>query len=158
VPAVAFAGQGGLLDVVLHPSFGSNGLVYLSYAEAGGAGAGLAVARGRLVTEGAGARLENVGVIWRQDPKVSGSGHFGARLAFGPGGHLFVTAGERQKGAPAQDKAQTLGKVVRLNADGTIPADNPFAGEVGSKREIWSHGHRNPYGLGLRFRRSIVGT
>lgn len=147
VPAVVYAGQGGLLDVVLHPGFASNGLVYLSYSEAGGGGTGLTVARGRLVTDGSGGRLENVSVIWRQDPKASGSGHFGARLAFSPSGHLFVTAGERQQGTPAQDKAQTLGKIVRLNADGTIPADNPFVNEAGTKREIWSWGHRNPYGL-----------
>jgi aldose sugar dehydrogenase len=147
VPAVAAAGQGGLLDVALHPAFASNNRVYLSFAEAGTGGAGLAVARGTLVEDGAGPRLADVSVIWRQTPKVSGSGHFGGRMAFGPSEHLFVTAGERQQGSPAQDLTKTLGKVVRLNADGSVPADNPFVTTAGARPEIWSYGHRNPYGL-----------
>ncbi|AQR74721.1 PQQ-dependent sugar dehydrogenase [Sphingomonas sp. LM7] len=147
VPAVAAAGQGGLLDVALHPDFATNKLVYLSYAESGAGGAGLAVARGTLVEDGAGPRLTGVSVLWQQSPKVGGSGHFGGRMAFGPTGHLFVTAGERQQGSPAQDLTRTLGKIVRLNADGTIPGDNPFIGTAGARTEIWSYGHRNPYGL-----------
>lgn len=147
VPAVAASGQGGLLDVALHPNFAANRLVYLSFAESGSGGAGLAVARGTLVEDGAGPRLAGTTVLWRQSPKVSGSGHFGGRMAFGPTGHLFVTAGERQQGAPAQDMTKTLGKIVRLNDDGTVPADNPFVNTAGARPEIWSLGHRNPYGL-----------
>lgn len=147
VPAVVAGGQGGLQDVALHPNFASNRLVYLSFAESGTGGAGLAVARGTLVEDAAGARLANPEVIWRQAPKVSGANHFGGRLAFGPTGHLFITAGERQRGTPAQDLAQTLGKIIRINADGTVPTDNPFVGTAGARPEIWSYGHRNPYGL-----------
>lgn len=147
VPAVAVGGQGGLLDVALHPGFATNNRVYLSFAETGTGGAGLAVARGTLVEDGSGPRLTDVSTIWRQTPKVSGSGHFGGRMAFGPSGHLFVTAGERQQGSPAQDLTKTLGKVVRLNADGSVPGDNPFVATAGARPEIWSYGHRNPYGL-----------
>lgn len=146
VPAVVNAGQGGLQDVTIDPNFAANRRVYLSYAEAGSGGSGLAVARGAL--SGDNARLEGVSVIWRQAPKVSGSGHFGGRMAFSPDGqYLFVTAGERQLGTPAQDLAQTLGKIVRLNPDGSIPAGNPFAGTAGAKSEIWTYGNRNIYGL-----------
>lgn len=147
VPQVVTGGQGGLLDVITHPDFATNRLIYFSYSESGSGGSGLVVARGTLTLTSTGGSLSGVQVIWRQDPKVSGSGHFGARLAFGPSGHLFITAGDRQLGSPAQDLGQTLGKVVRLNADGSIPADNPFATRAGAKREIWSFGHRNPYGL-----------
>ncbi|UZK65165.1 PQQ-dependent sugar dehydrogenase [Sphingomonas sp. M1-B02] len=146
VPAVAAGGQGGLLDVALHPDFATNRLVYLSFAESGTGGAGLAVARGTLAEDGS-PRLSGTSVIWRQTPKVSGANHFGGRMAFGPTGHLFVTAGERQQGSPAQDLTKTLGKVVRLNADGSVPADNPFVATAGARPEIWSFGHRNPYGL-----------
>lgn len=147
VPAVAAGGQGGLLDVTLHPNFATNALVYLSFAESGSGGAGLAVARGTLVDDAGGPRLTGVSTIWRQAPKVSGSGHFGGRMAFAPDGTLYVTAGERQRGTPAQDMTQTLGKIIRINADGSIPADNPFVSTAGARPEIWSLGHRNPYGL-----------
>ncbi|WP_448662413.1 PQQ-dependent sugar dehydrogenase [Sphingomonas sp. CJ20] len=147
VPAVVAAGQGGLLDVALHPDFATNRLVYLSYAEAGTGGAGLAVARATLIEDGAGARLGNTSVLWRQTPKASGANHFGGRMAFAPSGHLFITAGERQQGSPAQDLTKTLGKIVRLNADGSVPGDNPFVATPGARPEIWSLGHRNPYGL-----------
>lgn len=147
VPTVATGGQGGLLDVALDPGFASNARVYLSFSESGAGGSGLAVARGALVEDAGGPRLTGVSVIWRQTPKVSGSGHFGGRMAFAPDGTLYVTAGERQRGSPAQDMAQTLGKIVRINADGSIPADNPFIATAGARSEIWSLGHRNPYGL-----------
>lgn len=147
VPTVAAGGQGGLLDVVLHPNFASNALVYLSFSESGTGGSGLAVARGTLVEDAGGPRLTGVSTIWRQTPKVSGSGHFGGRMAFAPDGTLYVTAGERQRGSPAQDMTQTLGKIIRINADGSIPADNPFVSTAGARTEIWSLGHRNPYGL-----------
>ena len=147
VPAVAFGGQGGLLDVALDPAFASNARVYLSFAEAGSGGPALAVARGTLVADGAGARLDAVSVIWRATPRSTDTRHFGGRMAFAPDGTLYVTSGERHQGAPAQDLGGTLGKIVRINPDGTIPAGNPFAATAGARAEIWSRGHRNPYGL-----------
>ena len=149
LPAVASARQGGLLDVALDPAFATNALVYLSYAEAGADGAGLAVLRGRLqaAADGSGS-LNEVTVLWRQQPKIANdTRHYGGRLAFAPDGLLFVTAGERHQGAPAQDLATTLGKIIRIRPDGTIPADNPFIGTGGALPEIWTRGHRNPYGL-----------
>jgi glucose/arabinose dehydrogenase len=148
VPPVEYGGQGGLGDVVLHPEFPSNGLVYLSYAEPGERGtAGAAVARARLVRNEGSASLEGLTVIWRQQPKVDGRGHYGHRIAFGPDGFLYISSGERQKFTPAQDLQQNLGKIVRLNDDGTVPADNPFAARGGVAAQIWSLGHRNPLGL-----------
>ena len=133
MPAVEYAGQGGFGDVVLHPDFAANGLVYLSYAEEGERGtAGAAVARARLVLEPANApALEGLAVIWRQNPKVDGRGHYGHRIAFGPDGFLYISSGERQKFTPAQDLQQNLGKIVRLADDGSVPRDNPFAGRGG---------------------------
>ena len=141
VPAVQARGQGGLLDVALDPRFGENRLVYLSYAEPGDGGtAGTAVARGRLGETG----LEDVRVIYRQRPKVSGSNHFGSRLVFARDGTLFVTQGERYAYRDAaQDLASGLGKIVRIQPDGAVPADNPFVGRAGAQPEIWSYGHRN---------------
>jgi glucose/arabinose dehydrogenase len=149
VPEVFAEGQGGLLDVALSPDFASDSLVYLSYSEAGEGGAGTAVGRGTLVRDGDVARLDGFEVIFRQQPKVSGSGHFGSRLVFANDGTLFITLGERQKFDPAQDLGTTLGKVVRINADGSIPGDNPFVGQDGVLPEIWSYGHRNPQGATL---------
>ncbi len=141
VPVVAARGQGGLLDVALDPNFADNRLVYLSFAEAGENGtAGTAVARGRL-GEG---RLDNVQVIYRQKPKLAGAGHFGSRLVFSRDGKLFITQGDRQG---YRDSAQSLsagmGKVMRINPDGTVPQDNPFVNRPGALPEIWSYGHRN---------------
>ena len=148
VPAVAYGGQGGLGDIVLHPKFAENGMVYLSYAEPGeGATRGAAVARARLVQDAKGARLDGLKVIWRQVPKLDGGGHYAHRIAFAPDGHLFIASGERQNFDPAQDMKSNLGKVVRLNDDGSVPADNPFAAEGGVTAQIWSLGHRNPLGL-----------
>jgi aldose sugar dehydrogenase len=148
VPAVAYGGQGGLGDVVLHPEFASNNLVYLSYVEAGEGGtSGSAVARGKLIREPNGARLTDVNVIWRQEPKMSGSGHFSQRLAFGADGLLWITSGDRQEFTPAQDMQMNLGKVLRLKDDGSVPADNPFAGQGGVAAQVWSLGHRNPLGI-----------
>jgi aldose sugar dehydrogenase len=148
VPVVDFGGQGGLGDVLLHPKFAGNGWVYLSYAEAGdGDTRGAAVARARLVLHDDGGELEDVTVIWRQHPKVTGRGHYGHRLAFAPDGHLFITSGDRQKFAPAQDMEQNLGKLVRLHDDGSAPADNPFSGQGPIAAQLWSLGHRNPLGI-----------
>ncbi len=139
VPKVAASGQGGLLDVALSPSFDKDRLVYLSFAESGDGGAGTAVARGRLGESG----LENTQVIWRQRPKVSARQHFGSRLVFRRDGTLFVTLGDRGQGEPAQDLSTTIGKVVRLNPDGSPPKDNPFVDRKDALPEIWSYGHRN---------------
>ncbi len=148
VPEVAYGGQGGFGDVVLHPDFAASRLVYLSYAEAGTGGRrGAAVARARLDLEPSGGRLDGLEVIWRQDPKVTGGGHYGHRIAFSPDGYLFVSSGERQKFTPSQDLNQNLGKIVRLNHDGSVPADNPFADRGGVAAQVWSLGHRNPLGL-----------
>jgi glucose/arabinose dehydrogenase len=141
VPKVLARGQGGLLDVTLDPRFADTRLVYLAYAEPGEGGtAGTAVARGRL---GDG-RLEDVRVIYRQQPKVEGANHFGSRLVFARDGTLFVTQGDRfNYRDQAQDLASGLGKLVRINPDGSVPRDNPFVGRAGARPEIWSYGHRN---------------
>jgi aldose sugar dehydrogenase len=149
VPAVDYGGQGGFGDVILHPDFARNGLVYLSWAEAGeGGNRGAAVGRARLVTEGGAPRLEGLQVIWRQQPKMSGRGHYGHRLAFSPDGrYLFISSGERQEFTPAQDMNANLGKVLRLNPDGSLPPDNPFAAQGGVAAQVWTLGHRNPLGI-----------
>ena len=141
VPQVLARGQGGLLDVTLDPRFADNRLVYLAYAEPGaGSTAGTAVARGRL-GEG---RLEDVRVIYQQQPKVEGANHFGSRLVFARDGTLFVTQGDRFTHRDgAQDLSVGFGKIVRINPDGSVPRDNPFVGRAGARPEIWSYGHRN---------------
>lgn len=145
VPSVVAKGQGGLLDVALDPKFAENHIVYIGYSEAGEGGAGTAIARARLD----GDKLSGLKVIWRQTPKVSGDGHFAGRMAFAPDGTLFITSGERQKMTPAQDLSSNLGKVVRINPDGSIPRDNPFVGKSDARADIWSYGHRNPLGIAL---------
>ena len=148
VPKVDYGGQGGLGDVIIHPDFANNAFVYLSYAEAGeGDTRGAAVGRGKLVTEGGAPRLEGFEVIWRQEPKVSGRGHYGHRLAFSPDGFLFISSGERQKFDPAQADDQNLGKIIRLTDAGGIPFDNPNYDPGRIKAQWWSKGHRNPLGL-----------
>ena len=138
-PEVWSEGQGGLMDVALHPDFAANSMVYLSFAEAGTNGtAGTALGRGRL----SGDRIEGFEVIWRQK-KVEGPNHFGNRIAFADDGTLFLALGERFKFTPAQDPSNTLGTVIRLNADGSIPDDNPLVGRSGADPAIWSWGHRN---------------
>lgn len=144
-PAVSYAGQGGLGDVALHPDFATNRLVYLTWAEEGEGGKGAALGRGRLSADMT--RLENFETIWRAQPFVTGNGHFGHRIAFGPDGMLYLSTGERQKFDPAQDMDATLGKVLRLTDSGGVPADNPFASAGGARAQIWSLGQRNPLGL-----------
>ncbi len=139
-------GQCGLLDVVLDPKFADNALVYWSYAEAGEGGNSTAVARGRLQ----GNRLADVQVIFRQLPKVSSTLHCGSRLVFARDGRLFVVLGDRfSRKDDAQKLDNHLGKVVRIEADGKVPADNPFVSTPGAKPEIWSLGHRNMQGAAL---------
>jgi glucose/arabinose dehydrogenase len=148
VPAVDAAGQGGLLDLALDPDFSQNGLLYLSFSEPGTGSeagrSGTAVFKARLH----GAALVEGQVIFRQTPKVSGSGHYGSRLAFARDKTLFVTLGERQQGSLAQDLGKTLGKVVRIARDGSMPSDNPVLG-AGAAAGIYSLGHRNPQGAAL---------
>jgi glucose/arabinose dehydrogenase len=147
-PKVDYGGQGGFGDVVLHPGFARNRLVYLSWVEAGqGGNRGAVVGRARFVEDGNRPRLEGLQVIWRQSPKLSGKGHYGHRIAFGPDGKLYISNGDRQEFTPAQDMSGNLGKIVRLNEDGTVPADNPFASRGGVTAQIWSLGHRNPLGI-----------
>jgi glucose/arabinose dehydrogenase len=150
VPAVYETGQGGLLDVALDPKFTDNRLVYLSYSEPDGTLAGTAVARGKLVEgEGGPARLENVQVIFRQQPKVKGPNHWGSRLVFAPDGTLFVTLGERFQRDRSQNLNEHLGKLVRIDPDGSVPTDNPFVARDGVRPEIFSFGHRNIQGAAL---------
>jgi glucose/arabinose dehydrogenase len=148
VPAVAYSGQGGLGDVRPAPDFATSGMVYLSWAENGlRSTRGAVVGRARLVL-GPQPRLEGLTVIWRQDPKVTGDGHYSHRLAFSPDGQfLFVSSGDRQKFTPAQDLGGNLGKVIRLLPDGTPAPGNPFAARGGVSAQIWSYGHRNLIGL-----------
>ena len=150
VPAVAYGGQGGFGDVVLHPQYASNRLVYFSYIEAGAndtRGAVVARATLGLDASGNGGQLSGMQVVWRQAPKMSGSGHYSHRIAFDRFGKLWISSGDRQHFDPAQDLQGNLGKIVRLNADGTVPADNPFANQGGVTAQIWSLGHRNALGL-----------
>lgn len=149
VPKVAYGGQGGLGDVILHPDFANNQTIYLSYAEAGDGGFGAAVATAKLDSANAAPMLTDVKVIWRQFPKVDGKGHYGHRLTFSPDGkYLFIASGERQKFDPAQDMNSNLGKVLRLFPDGSVPTDNPFYDAANPvKSQIWSLGHRNPLGI-----------
>lgn len=154
VPEVYATGQGGLLDVALAPDFAQSRMVYFSYAEPGEGGAGTSVARGRLD----GNALREVQVIFRQQPKVSGPNHFGSRVVFAPDGKLFVTTGERFKFDPAQDLNSHLGKLIRINADGSVPPDNPFVGRQGARPEIWSYGHRNMQGAAINPRTGALWT
>lgn len=165
VPQVVYRGeddQGGLLDVEADPAFAQNRYIYLSFVEAAAQQSpddaetgdarfstfldmtdnvlrGGAVARARLD----GNQLRDVHVIWRQVPKTIGRGHFGHRVVFAPDGTLFITSGERMRFDPAQSLMSNLGKVVRINRDGSIPADNPFAGKEKARADIYSYGHRN---------------
>jgi glucose/arabinose dehydrogenase len=146
VPPVQFAGQGGLLDVALDPAFATNRTIYFSYSEAREGGNGTNLARAVLNESGGSASLGNVSVIFRQMPTFQSPLHFGSRIAFARDGKLFLTLGERSMPASrvqAQDLNSHFGKVIRINTDGTAPADNPFAGRANVKPEIWSYGHRN---------------
>lgn len=146
LPDIYAQGQGGLLDVILAPDFAASKRIYFSYSEPGTGGNSTAVSYAAL----AGDKLENVTRVFSQQPKIDSSAHFGSRLVWAPDGTLFITLGDRYS---QKDKAQTLdnhqGKVVRINADGTVPADNPYVKTAGALPEIWSYGHRNVQGAAI---------
>ncbi len=146
LPEIYAQGQGGLLDVVLAPDFTSSKKIYFSYSEPGKGGNSTAVSFATLN----GNKLENVTRVFSQQPKIDSGAHFGSRLVWAPDGTLFITLGDRYS---EKDKAQTLdnhqGKVVRINADGSIPKDNPFVKTPGALPEIWSYGHRNMQGAAI---------
>ena len=168
LPKIEYHGQGGLLDVEIDPEFAINGYVYISYTEAAkiqpnvtrdigdprlgkfndhtdAVLKGAAVARGKLE----GNEIKNLEVIWQQVPKTIGRGHFGGRLVFASDGKLFITSSERQRLEPSQDLSGNLGKIIRINSDGSIPKDNPFINRKGARPDIWSYGHRNPLGAAI---------
>jgi aldose sugar dehydrogenase len=150
VPTVLAQGQGGLLDVVVHPDFASNRLIYLSFSKPAGEGATTAVVRGRLEND----RLTDVEEIFEAVSR--GRGHYGSRIAFDGNGHIFISVGDRQAPStgdlsvhPAQDLSNHHGTIVRLHEDGRVPDDNPFVGRADARPETWSYGHRNPQGLAV---------
>ena len=146
LPPVQFEGQGGLLDVALDPQYASNKTIYWTYSEPRQGGNGTALAKGTLVEDAAGLRVENVKVLFQQMPTFASPLHFGSRIAFSQDGKLFLALGERSLPAAmvqSQDLNSHFGKVVRLNLDGSVPADNPFVGRSDAKPQIWSYGHRN---------------
>jgi aldose sugar dehydrogenase len=145
LPPVAAVGQGGLMDVVLHPRFTESNLIYWSFAARGQGGVGTEVARGKLQ----GDRLEDVEVIFRAMPKRGGGLHFGSRLVFDRAGFLYITLGDRGDRERAQRLDEHAGKIIRLHDDGKVPADNPFAKQSGARPEIFSVGHRNVQGAAL---------
>ncbi len=146
---VAYGGQGGLGDVVLHPDFANNGYVYISNVETldGGSTSGAIVTRAKLDLSGDTPKLTDQQRIWTQEPKVPGRGHFSHRIAFGPDGKLFITSGERQKQTPAQEFDKALGKIIRLNDDGSVPDDNPWQDKGELAKTFWTMGHRNMLGI-----------
>ncbi|MDH3280041.1 MAG: PQQ-dependent sugar dehydrogenase [Gammaproteobacteria bacterium] len=146
LPRITASGQGGLLDVALHPKFTDNRSVYLSYAASGDRGVGTEVARGQLN----GSRLTDVEVIFRALPKSAGGRHFGSRLLFDPQGRLYVTLGDRGDRRRAQDLADHAGSIVRLRDDGGVPEDNPFIRRAKAKPEIFTYGNRNVQGIALQ--------
>ncbi len=146
LPEVTEVGQGGLLDVALHPDFASNRWVYLAYAARGDGGYGTRVSRGKLD----GMRLTEVETIFRAAPLSRGGRHFGCRLLFDDAGLLYITVGDRGNRANSQDLGRLNGKVLRIHDDGRVPDDNPFVGRAGAQPEIFSLGHRNPQGLAMQ--------
>jgi len=155
VPEVAARGQGGLLDIALHPDFAGNGLLYLAYAGAEGNEAGTEVARARFD----GSALHDLEVIFRAQPKTPGAAHYGGRIAFGPDGKLYVSLGDRRSYmAEAQKLSSHLGGVLRLNDDGSVPDDNPFTGRSDALPEIFTYGHRNVQGMAVHPETGVMWT
>jgi glucose/arabinose dehydrogenase len=154
LPEVVAQGQGGLFDIVLHPRFGENSLVYFSYNGRGPGGTGTELARAKL----AGQRLENVQVLFRQDPKGRSGLHFGGRIVFDRAGYVYLTLGERGEMQRAQRTDDHAGSVIRLHDDGRVPADNPFVGMAGWKPEKFDLGHRNQQGAALHPKTGLLWT
>ncbi|WP_377894761.1 PQQ-dependent sugar dehydrogenase [Alteromonas sp. R78001] len=149
-PDVTARGQGGLGDVIVHPDFKTNSTIYISYIERDpkdDAYSGAVIERATLTISDSGANLSDRELIWHQSPKVTGNGHYSHRMVISPDGYLFITSGDRQKFTPAQNMAMNLGKILRLNADGSVPQDNPFYGNGSVTEQIWTLGHRNPLGI-----------
>jgi glucose/arabinose dehydrogenase len=145
VPEVALGGQGGLLDIALHPKFAENRLIYLSYAAAGEGGSGTEVARAHLIDD----ELVDLERILDVRPKSIGGRHYGSRLLFGRDGYLYVTAGERASRDRAQNLGDLAGSIMRITDDGGVPPDNPFVGRADARPEIYTYGNRNPQGLAM---------
>ena len=150
VPEVFARGQGGLLDVAVAKDFAQSGRIFFTFSEPGRGGAGTAIASARLVREGPAARLEDMQVLFSMPKKTAKGQHFGSRIVLHPDGTVFFTTGDRGEGPRAQDIADAAGAVLRINADGSVPADNPYAsGQGGALPQIWSKGHRNPQGFAI---------
>lgn len=143
VPEVFATGQGGLLDIQLHPNYADNGWIYLSYSKPGEGGGATTIARAKLE----GNNLTNLEELFTAQPYASTGLHFGSRIAFDGKGYMFFSSGERGTKENAQNLGNHLGKILRLHDDGRVPNDNPFVNQQGAKPEIWSYGHRNPQGL-----------
>jgi aldose sugar dehydrogenase len=143
VPDVYVHGQGGLLDIQLHPDYAENGWIYVSYAKPGEGGGGTTIARAKLD----GNKLTGLQELFSAQPFTDAEVHFGSRIVFDGKGYMYFSSGERGTKENAQNLGNHLGKIMRLRDDGQIPSDNPFAGTIGAKSEIWSYGHRNPQGL-----------
>jgi glucose/arabinose dehydrogenase len=154
LPFIAVSGQGGLLDVALHPRFAENSLVYLSYTGRGTDGVGTEVARGKLV----GNRLDDVRVIFRQQPRGGTGRHFGSRLVFDRDGYLYITLGDRGEQNRAQLPGDHAGSVIRLHDDGQVPKDNPYSGKPGWKPEKYTLGNRNMQGAALHPQTGLLWT
>ena len=154
LPQIRVRGQGGLLDLLPHPDFADNRLLYFSYSADLDGGWTTHVARGRFEKDA----LTDVEVLFRAEPASSGRVHFGSRLAFDPQGYLFISIGDRGEMSRAQDLADLAGKVVRLLDDGSIPEDNPFRDTPGARPEIYSYGHRNPQGMAVHPKTGEVWT
>ncbi len=143
VPAVFANGQGGLMDIKLHPDYASNGWIYMTYSKPGEGGGGTVLARAKLE----GNNLTGLEELFSAQPLSESGAHFGSRVVFDGKGYVFVSSGERGTKPNAQDLTNHLGKIIRLHEDGKVPTDNPFVNTPGAKPEIWSYGHRNPQGL-----------
>lgn len=143
VPKVYDNGQGGLMDIQLHPNYPQNGWIYLTYSKPDGNKGGTVIARAKLQ----GNALVNLEELFRAEPTTSSGVHFGSRLVFDGKGYIYFSSGERGRKENAQDLSNHLGKILRLHEDGRVPADNPFVNTPGAKPEIWSYGHRNPQGV-----------
>ncbi|KAH6853043.1 Glucose/Sorbosone dehydrogenase [Alternaria rosae] len=147
VPAVAYAGQGGLHDVALHPNYANNSIAYISYAESGSGGAGCAVTRAKLSLTATSGALSDLSVIWRHSQRATGGLQFACRLKFSPDNALYISSGEINQMHPAQSMTSNLGKMIRLYDNGTAYAGNPFASQGALQSQFYSLGHRNPLGI-----------